>query len=145
MEKKIAVIADIHGNHSALRAVLNEIDLDDKIDHIYCLGDLVGIGYETNEVLELLLSRDDISYVMGNHDEAILDILSGREVYSRGKEKEHHEWIATRLDPTFVPFLTGIPVTLNAEINGKRIFFVHYHLNESGDFLSVDYEPSEKN
>jgi putative phosphoesterase len=144
MEKKIAVIADIHGNYSALKAVLNDIDLVDQIDHIYCLGDLIGIGYETNEVLELLLSRYDISYVMGNHDEAILDVLAGRDVYSRGKEKEHHEWIAHRLNLKFVPFLTDLPVTLNVEINGKRILFVHYHLNKSGEFLSVDYEPTEE-
>jgi putative phosphoesterase len=144
MEKKIAVITDIHGNCSALEAVLKEIEKDSKIEHIYCLGDLIGIGYESNEVLELFITRHDISFVMGNHDEAILDIIAGREPYSRGKERQHHEWIASRLDRKFIPFLTSIPTRLHTTYNGKRLLFIHYHLNEQGDFSSVDYEPTEK-
>lgn len=42
MGNKIAILADIHGNSAALKAVLNNIDND--TEHIYCLGDLVGIG-----------------------------------------------------------------------------------------------------
>lgn len=142
MEQKIAIITDIHGNYSALKAVLDDID-QDKTEHIYCLGDLVGIGYETNQVLQLLSSRDDISFVMGNHDEAILDIIAGREPYSRGSEKVHHQWISTHLDRKFIPFLAEIPVTLDSTYNGKRLFFVHYHLSESNEFISLDKEPSE--
>lgn len=142
MEKKIAIISDIHGNQSALKAVLGDIDQEGKIEHIYCLGDLVGIGYETNEVLELLFSRDDISFVLGNHDEAILDIIAGREPYSKKNERDHHEWIASHLNRKFLPYLLTIPTTIEAEYNGKKIFFVHYHLDENGDFLPVDYEPA---
>lgn len=142
MEKKIAILTDIHGNHSALDAVLNEIDHDKKIEHIYCLGDLVGIGYETNEVLALLFSRDDISYVMGNHDEAIMDILSGREPYSKGKEKAHHKWLASHLDPKFISYLSEMPTTLNTVYNGKKFHFTHYHLNDQNEFISVDKEPT---
>jgi predicted phosphodiesterase len=143
MEKKIAIITDIHGNYSALNAVLNDIDKDKKTEHIYCLGDLVGIGYETNEVLQLLCSRDDLSFVMGNHDEAILDIIAGSEPYSKGKEKVHHQWIAIHLDRKFIPFLAKIPVTLDSIYNGKRLYFVHYHLSELNEFISLDKEPTE--
>ncbi|MFJ7726649.1 metallophosphoesterase family protein [Neobacillus sp. NPDC097160] len=142
MEKKIAILSDIHGNYSALKAVLNEIDQEDTIDHLYCLGDLVGIGYETNEVLDLLFTRENITYVMGNHDEAILDIISGREPYSKKRERKHHEWIASKLDRKFLPFLLKLPTTAVAEYNGKRLFFVHYHLDEHGNFLPVDYDPT---
>lgn len=143
MDHKIAIITDIHGNYSAVKAVLNDIDRDGKIEHIYCLGDLVGIGYETNEVLQLLCSRKDISFVMGNHDEAILDIIAGREPYSRGKERVHHYWIADHLDRKFIPFLKELPVTLDSIYHTKRLFFVHYHLSEQNVFISVDKEPTE--
>lgn len=144
MEKKIAIIADIHGNYLALKAALDWIDKENKIDQIYCLGDLVGIGYETNDVLELLYSRQNTSFVMGNHDEAIIDILSGRSPYSKGKERDHHKWIASRLDPKFIPFLTALPITLKANYNGKKFLFVHYHLNEQNKFCKLDLEPTEK-
>ncbi|MEH7074922.1 metallophosphoesterase family protein [Neobacillus drentensis] len=143
MEQKIAIITDIHGNYSAVKAVLDEIDQEEQIAHIYCLGDLVGIGYETNEVLGLLSLREDISFVMGNHDEAILDIIAGREPYSKGKERIHHQWIAAQLDPAFIPFLTAIPVTLRAEYNDKKLLFVHYHLSEQNEFIPLDKEPTE--
>ncbi|WP_084723795.1 metallophosphoesterase family protein [Virgibacillus chiguensis] len=61
MSKNIAVLTDIHGNSSALNAVLKDIDEQGNIEHIYCLGDLIAIGHETNQVLEGLLSRNDIS------------------------------------------------------------------------------------
>ncbi|HEY2420006.1 MAG TPA: metallophosphoesterase family protein [Neobacillus sp.] len=144
MEKKIAIIADIHGNRSALEAVLKGIETEERIEHIYCLGDLVGIGYETNEVLEILSSRRDISFVMGNHDEAIVDIIANREPYSKGKERRHHEWIASHLDHKFIPFLTELPTSIHTSYNEKKLLFQHYHLNDGGTFLSVDYEPTEK-
>ena len=74
---KVAIITDVHGNASALKAVLRVIDERDEIDHIYCLGDMVGIGPDTNEVLDLLFSRNDLSMITGNHDEAVLAIIKG--------------------------------------------------------------------
>jgi putative phosphoesterase len=144
MEKKIAIISDVHGNHAALKAVLDRLDNENDIDHIYCLGDLIGIGYETNKVLERLFSRNDISIVMGNHDEAILDIIAGREPYSKGNEREHHKWIASRLDDKFIHYLSEIPTKIIANYNGKRFFFVHYHLSEQNVFLTVDKEPTQE-
>jgi putative phosphoesterase len=144
MERKIAILTDIHGNHSALKAVLGMIDKDHQIEHIFCLGDLIGIGYETNEVLEQLFSRNNISFVMGNHDEAILDIIAGREPYSKGKEREHHKWIASRIDHKFLRQLKEMPSSLTETYNGKNLHFTHYHLNNQGNFMEVDYEPTEE-
>jgi len=137
----MAIISDIHGNSSALRAVLNKIDLDIEIEHIYCLGDLIGIGHETNEVLELLFSKRDISFVKGNHDEAVLKIIEGMESDSKGEEREHHEWIASRLEKRFISDLQRIPMKLNAEINGKHFLFLHYHLSKENQFLPIDSQP----
>ncbi|MDP4084838.1 MAG: metallophosphoesterase family protein [Bacillota bacterium] len=144
MERKIAVLADIHGNYSALKAVLSKIDEDPKIEHIYCLGDMIGIGYQTNEVLELLTTHKNISFVMGNHDEAIIDILSGRDPYSKGSEKEHHKWLASRIHHKYVPFLAELPITLRANYNGIQFLFLHYHLKEQNEFMQVDKDPTEK-
>lgn len=58
---KIAIITDVHGNAPALKAALSEIDNRRDIEHIYCLGDMVAIGPDTNEVLHMLFSRADVS------------------------------------------------------------------------------------
>lgn len=142
--KKIAIIADIHGNYSALKAVLRRIDDDKEIENIYCLGDLIGIGHETNEVLELMFSRNDISFVLGNHDEAVIKLIEGMEPESKGEEKEHHKWVAERLDEKFISRLKSIPFKLNVSLNGKKLLFQHYHLNENNKFLSINKEPTVK-
>ncbi|HWK23601.1 MAG TPA: metallophosphoesterase family protein [Ureibacillus sp.] len=144
MVYKFAIITDIHGNSSALKAVLDDIDQDQDIKHIYCLGDLIGIGHETNEVLELLFSRESISFVKGNHDEDILKILEGHEPQGIISKSEHHKWIASKILKTFIPKLISIPKKLVENINGKKFLFIHYHLDESNSFLPIDEQPSTK-
>lgn len=122
MGTNIAVIADIHGNSAALKAVLDNIDRNKQIDHIYCLGDLIGIGHKTNEVLEMLFSRKDISFVMGNHDEAVLSIIDGKEPESVGEEREHHRWIASKLDEKFIPKISSIAMKQEKIINVKNFY-----------------------
>jgi len=49
---KIAVLADIHGNLSALNAVLTEIE-EEGVDQILVAGDLLGGPYPV-EVIKIL-------------------------------------------------------------------------------------------
>ncbi|WP_124223389.1 metallophosphoesterase family protein [Aquisalibacillus elongatus] len=142
MEQKFAIITDIHGNNAALSAVLNDIDCDPNINHIYCLGDLIGIGHETNEVLDQLFSRNDIIYVIGNHDEAVLDILSGKEPESVGEEREHHQWVAAGLSSEFLPKLQNMPKEHRETIAGKKCRFIHYHMDQNLHFLPIDHRPT---
>ncbi|MDY7522122.1 metallophosphoesterase family protein [Bacillus thuringiensis] len=111
MGKNIAFITDIHGNAVALQAVLQEIDQREDIEHIYCLGDRIGIGHQTKEVLEALFSRNDTSLITGNHDEAILALINDQqypESHNIGELRNHHEWIAQDLDESFVLKLNKI-------------------------------------
>ena len=54
---RVAVLADIHGNLSALRAVLAEIDRD-PVDALVIAGDVVA-GPLPRESLELLSARPE--------------------------------------------------------------------------------------
>jgi putative phosphoesterase len=139
---KFAVITDIHGNSPALKAVLKDID-QRKLDHIYCLGDIVGIGPDSNEVLHLLSSRKDISYVIGNHDLAVIAAYYGQEPPSgHHNESNHHEWLAARIDSSFIGFLEKMPKKIVQTHLDKRVLFVHYHLNQEEQFISIDRNPS---
>lgn len=150
---KIGVIADIHGNAPALKAVLNEFDLRRDIEHIYCLGDMIGIGPDTNEVLTILFARSDVSMITGNHDEAVLALQKGEDYpLSHSHAKEHHQWIADLMDKGFITRLEQLPRTITLTIEGKSILFIHYHieqtqLNEhiSKDPFSEIVEPSLDN
>ena len=150
---KIAVIADIHGNAFALKAVLSEIDALEDVDSIYCLGDMIGIGPDTNEVLDLLFTRNDLKMITGNHDEAILALIKGEEhPLSHAHAKEHHQWIADHLAHKFVAKLEQLPRMIHQTIEGKSILFTHYHIKQekltkhiSKDPFSPIVEPSLEN
>jgi len=64
-----AIVSDIHGNLEALTAVLAEIDKR-QIQHIVCLGDIVGYGPNPMECLDLVSARCRAA-IMGNHDFAV--------------------------------------------------------------------------
>jgi putative phosphoesterase len=68
---RLGVIADIHGNNVALRAVLNDAARLD-VDCWWALGDLVLFGPRSGEVLELLQGLPGISMLRGNTDRYVL-------------------------------------------------------------------------
>lgn len=63
---RTAIIADIHSNLEALRAVLARIDALGA-DEIVCLGDIVGYNADPNECVNIIMTRN-IRCVLGNHD-----------------------------------------------------------------------------
>ncbi len=141
--KSYAIITDIHGNSSALKAVLNDINMR-KINHIYCLGDIVGIGPDSSQVIQLLLKQNNISFVQGNHDLAVVAAYYDQEPpKGHHNERQHHKWLADRLDESEIIFLKEKPKRLLIqETNGIRLLFLHYHLDENEQFLPIDDEPS---
>jgi len=68
---RLGVIADIHGNDVALRAVLKDAELL-RVDRWWALGDLVLFGPRPAEVLELLQRLPGISMLRGNTDRYVL-------------------------------------------------------------------------
>lgn len=70
---RVAVISDIHGNLHALEAVFADVD-GERVDEIWCLGDIVGYGARPNECCELVRERSAL-VLCGNHDLAVLGSL----------------------------------------------------------------------
>jgi predicted phosphodiesterase len=62
----LGVIADIHGNKSALDAVLGELDAL-GVETVVCAGDICGVLGSSNAVIDTLRERA-IPTVYGNHD-----------------------------------------------------------------------------
>ncbi len=70
---KIGIISDIHGNLHALQAVAEELERE-KVDEIWCLGDVVGYGAFPNECLQWV--KENCKYfILGNHELALLNLI----------------------------------------------------------------------
>ncbi|MHA1992922.1 MAG: metallophosphoesterase family protein [Candidatus Hodarchaeales archaeon] len=76
---KIAIISDIHGNLEALKSVFKSIRHQGKLDHIVCLGDIVGYYAKPIECIDIIKNRCDI-IIKGNHDSVVTAINFERRV-----------------------------------------------------------------
>lgn len=65
---RVALISDIHGNATALRAVLGDVDAQGGVDAYWVLGDLVALVPAPVEVLERLAGLPNLMVVRGNTD-----------------------------------------------------------------------------
>lgn len=66
---RTAILSDIHGNLTALDAVLEHLD-GQQIDRVVCLGDVVGYGPKPCECLDKVM--EFAFCVLGNHDSSAL-------------------------------------------------------------------------
>jgi predicted phosphodiesterase len=65
---RLALLSDIHGNLTALSAVLEDIEAQGGVDKYLILGDMVAIGPEPVPVLERLHQLPNVQFVRGNTD-----------------------------------------------------------------------------
>src|SRR5688572_18727097 len=67
--KSITIFGDIHANLPVLGAIFRDIETR-NLTSVYCLGDLVGYGIFSNEVVNLNRERC-IPTLMGNYDQGV--------------------------------------------------------------------------
>lgn len=139
---KFAVLTDIHGIIDALDAVLNDIDRRQDIEHIYNLGDLIGFGPFSNEVLARVFARQDMTIISGNHDEAVIALIDGLKYpESIAHLRPHHEWIVKHLEPQYLHRLRTLPRIIDKTIEGQRIYMTHYHIANDKLHQPIGEEP----
>ena len=64
---RIALIADVHANLTALKAVLEDIEKR-NISKIYCLGDIVSKSVNPDIVIDIIKDKCEV-ILKGNCDE----------------------------------------------------------------------------
>ncbi len=82
-----AVIGDIHANIFALEACLDSLtkfqkNQDFKFDKIFFIGDLLTYGIHINDTLEKLISfslKNNVEFILGNHDEMYHQLINREE------------------------------------------------------------------
>ncbi|AYV66271.1 metallophosphoesterase [Niallia circulans] len=141
---RIAIISDIHGNIYALKAVLKDMK-EKSVDFIYCLGDMIGVGPYSNEVLHSLFELDNTEILTGNHDESVLAILNN-EPYpkSRFHVIPHHQWIAERLNKEYIDKLKKLPRIINPTFHEQSFHFIHYPMKQSIYNMHISKDPFDR-
>src|SRR5688572_9983251 len=106
----LGLIADIHGNLTALDAVLAELDAD-RVHEIVCLGDLAVLGPQPDEVISRL-RQHQIPVVCGNTD---VWLVSNHPLSAQPPESiesiELTDWAKRRVSDSNRAFLRKLPLS----------------------------------
>lgn len=106
---RIAFISDIHGNFTALQAVLSDIR-SQNIDQIVCLGDTITLGPQPKEVLNTLRELNCV-LIKGNHDWAIQDPEEAAKFEITEYLIPDLYWCRERLSPDDLIFIDNFEAT----------------------------------
>jgi len=144
---RIAVLSDIHGNLSALEAVLRDA-ADRGVDGFLHLGDLVGYGPRPLECVERVRAVG-FAGVVGNYDLAVCheDAEAGLTSYLKPSISDvgrlTYLWTREHVDAGSREFLSGLPAQIRVE-EGERVFlFTHGSPERPNEYLLPD-TPEER-
>ncbi len=120
---KVAIFSDIHGNQEALESILASIEKTD-FDEIICLGDVIGLGPNSKECLDLIM-KYNIKLVLGNHERYYLN-GTHNETKMSDSEKKYHAWLAVQLGDNYKKYLSKMDISCHIMVNDKKVAFMHY-------------------
>lgn len=125
MLDRIAIVSDVHGNVTALQAVLADIR-ERRITRIINLGDVVGKGPRASEAVALTRQACEVT-VRGNWDAFIArDVI---QPFSSG------QWTRDELTADDLAWLAGLPGTFELVMSGRRIRL--FHASQTSEFVRV--------
>ena len=106
------IISDIHGCYEAYIDLLTSIGFSEK-DDLYVLGDAMDRGPEPIKVIRDLMSRPNVTYILGNHDEMMLTALK--------------------------PLTAEITEESISSLSAESLFNYQYWLQEGGDITAGQF------
>lgn len=115
--EKVAIISDIHGNLPALEAVLKDIRMR-SVDKIICLGDMVGKGPNSAEVIDICKKECDV-IVVGNWDKYL----------ANNNKPGNIKWYKEQIGSERLGYLKNLPEAVGFYLSGRyvRLFHAHPH------------------
>lgn len=123
---KLLILADIHANLTALRAVLQDA-LSYRPDAVVLLGDVVDYGMRPNEVIEDLqkLPMPVLANIIGNHEKALLD--GDMSQFSSERGQDCNRYTSGLLNKNSWGYIRCMEASAmcSLTIQNKRILAVH--------------------
>ncbi|UYX55117.1 metallophosphatase family protein [Bacillus thuringiensis] len=133
MKHKIALLADVHGNATALTAVIEDT-MKESVTDFWFLGDLIMPGPGSNDLFEMLDSINVDTYVQGNWEDSFLDVLNknidinnATDIYVSRLVKYQCE----NLDENYINRIKNLPLHITKRGNDLSISISHNLQNKN--------------
>ena len=118
MPSRYLILADIHANPVALKAVLDDAG---EVDRILCAGDLVDYNPWPLEALKMA-EENRITSVIGNHDR---DCAVGSPIGYNPYAQLSCIWTYNQLTKEARKRLLTLPESLQVDVDSQRVFLCH--------------------
>jgi len=118
---RVLVISDLHGNWSALSAVVAH----EHAHRVFCLGDIVDYGPSPAETLRWVRQNATVA-VRGNHDTAVAFQTSCRSAPAfRRLSEETRRLTVPMLHEEERRWLGELPIKASTVVDGRRVVLLH--------------------
>lgn len=149
MTHRIGLITDVHGNLEGLCAALAMLD-DLGCDEILHLGDVVDIGPNSRECMDVLLSRKDVTCLLGNHDRDF--VLNHAEARALSHvPTAHKKQVFASMSEQHRQAASKFPLSVERTCGGSKLLFCHYALVDAPfswdvyPFMPLQTQPTAEN
>ena len=109
---RCAIVADIHANLDAFKAVLLDVKEQGDVEEIWCLGDIIGYGPDPHQCIELLRQTNHIG-VAGNHDLAAIGEIDTHQFNPDAVAAS--SWTSRQLIPQDVVYIKELPLVIERD------------------------------
>lgn len=145
---RLAILSDVHGNLTALEAVLADIGAQERLDAIFFAGDLCVFGPRPNDCIERVrFHQPEIGAIYGNTDEWV----AGSPLLSRDLPGEQRirsrriqtvvDWTRESIAPPNRAWLESLPFhrTVSPTVNPRDdLLIVHANPKNVDDVIYPD-------
>lgn len=126
--KKIALLSDIHGNTTALEAVLADAKRA-GVEEYWLLGDVLMPGTGRRHLLNLLEELPITVQILGNWEDSLWRAMKGLLDPSRASHRylmRHCQYILEEIRPEEIESMQSLPMQVHREVSGLRVSITHH-------------------
>ena len=125
---KIALLSDIHGNTTALEAVLEDAKRA-GVEEYWLLGDVLMPGTGRRHLLNLLEELPITVQILGNWEDSLWRAMKGLLDPSRASHRylmRHCQYILEEIRPEEIESMQSLPMQVHREVSGLRVGITHH-------------------
>lgn len=137
------VISDIHGCFDEYMALLKKINFSEE-DQLYVVGDSVDRGPEPIKVLQDMMNRPNVIYILGNHDFILYVIMSKLIVeVNKNNWKDHLSAEALLVYYTWIQDGGLVTSQQFAKLSKKEKLDILDYLSEASLYETIEHDGKE--
>ena len=125
---KIALLSDIHGNTTALEAVLEDAKRA-GVEEYWLLGDVLMPGTGRRHLLNLLEELPITIQILGNWEDSLWRAMKGMLDPSRASHRylmRHCQYILEEIRPEEIEAMQSLPMQVHREVSGLIVGITHH-------------------